>query len=64
MFEIMLLGVRGKLPFRDNSLSGWLEAGEISEPKLHTIIERASPAPYLDLFGTEFPAGWSCVEPQ
>ena len=44
--EVLLLGVRGKLPIRDNS---WLDE---SSPSVHALAEIASPLPYLDLFGT------------
>ena len=61
--EDMLLGVRGSQSFRDNGLINWLEIdrGEHSakpEP-IRRLIERASPGPYLELFGRRKVVGWT-----
>jgi N6-adenosine-specific RNA methylase IME4 len=61
--EDMLLGVRGSQPFRDAGLINWLESdrGEHSEKPeaIRRLIERASPGPYLELFGRRPVAGWT-----
>ena len=53
--EFLLLGVRGRLPFRDKSQRSW----HISRRRRHSskpyaireLVERVSPGPYLELFG-------------
>lgn len=55
--EYLLLGVRGKLPFRDHTCRSW----HIAQRTVHSrkpfpfraLIERVSPAPYLELYGRE-----------
>ncbi|NQT14292.1 MAG: hypothetical protein HQ582_16165 [Planctomycetes bacterium] len=63
--EFLLLGVRGRLPFRDSGLIGGLEAEDSSvagRPGLiRQLIERVSPGPYLGLFGGEFWPGWTVL---
>jgi N6-adenosine-specific RNA methylase IME4 len=61
-FDVVLLGVRGRLPFRDNSLTSWVEGTDRSVTGLHALLERASPPPYLDLFGRAAPEGWTSVD--
>jgi hypothetical protein len=61
-FDVILLGVRGRLGFRDSSLPSWLGEKDGTTARLHALIERASPPPYLDLFGTAVPEGWSRVD--
>ena len=59
---LVLLGVRGWLPFQDNSMPGCAESMDALDGNpsgwLRGLVERASPGPYLDLFGTEKAAGW------
>ena len=61
--EILLLGVRGGLPFNDRSQRSWLEAerGRHShKPAMfRNAVERVSPGPYLELFGRELVEGWT-----
>ncbi len=62
--EFMLLGIRGKCPFRDHSLMSWMQASRSSghSAKPHNVrgmIERASPGPYLELFGRQAAQGWT-----
>lgn len=61
--EILLLGVRGGLPFADRSCRSWFEAprGRHSEKpwRVRNRIERVSPRPYLELFGRELVEGWT-----
>lgn len=64
--EFLLLGVRGDAKrFNDRALRSWLEAkrgkhsakpGEVRE-----MIERASPGPYLELFGRLAVGGWTVI---
>lgn len=61
--EIMLLGVKGGLVFRDKSLRSW---GEFPRNKhsakpeeVRALIEKASPGPYLELFGRRLADGWT-----
>ena len=56
--EVLLLGVRGRLPFHDSSLCSWLDGDDDSGIAVHALIARASPPPYLDLFGTAAGTGW------
>ncbi len=60
--ELLLLGVRGKMTFRDNSLPGLVERnvrnGDRSR-EIREIIARVSPPPYLDLFGDCPVPGWT-----
>ena len=61
--EILLLGVRGGLPFNDHGQRSWLEAerGRHSQKPwaVRRRIERVSPGPYLELFGRELVEGWT-----
>jgi len=57
--EVLMLGVRGGLPFRDPALPSAIDGSSTSCPEIHAIIERASHPPYLDLFGSEALAGWT-----
>jgi N6-adenosine-specific RNA methylase IME4 len=63
--EFLLLGVRGGLAFRDNSLVGQLEVEGCRVATcldaLRELIERVSPGPYLELFGQEPRPGWTVV---
>ena len=56
--EVLLLGVRGRLLFRDSNLSSWLDGRDDSATVVHALIARASPPPFLDLFGTAVGTGW------
>ena len=57
--EFLLLGVRGKLPFRDRSQRSWIEAdrtGHSTKPAIvRSLIEQVSPGPYLEMYGRESP---------
>ena len=57
--EFMLLGVRGGLTFRDRGLKSWVEAdrtGHSVKPQIvRQFVMRASPGPYLELYGREQP---------
>ncbi len=55
--EFLLLGVRGRLTFADRSLPSWIWASRTVHSRkpgiVRMLIERASPGPYLELFGRE-----------
>lgn len=61
--EYLLLGVRGDLVFRDHGIPNVLRArrGEHSSKpdQVRGLIERASPGPYLELFGRRAAKGWT-----
>ncbi len=60
--EFLLLGVRGRTPFRDKRQRSWQEFSRgrhCGKPeRLRSIIERVSPGPYLELFGRKPVDGW------
>lgn len=61
--EFLLLGVRGKVPFRSRKQRSWIALDQ-SEPDiraraLQTLIEEVSPGPYLAVFGAEQPLSGS-----
>lgn len=53
--EFLLLGVRGRLPFRDRAQQSWLAASRLEHSRkpgrIRLLIEAVSPGPYLELFG-------------
>lgn len=55
--ELLLLGVRGGLRFRDRTLRSWHQAPRTSHSRkpgvIRQFVERASPGPYLELYGRE-----------
>jgi N6-adenosine-specific RNA methylase IME4 len=59
--EFLLLGVRGRLPFRDRCLQSWFIASRSKHSKkpesIRLLIEKASPGPYLELYGREWSPG-------
>ena len=61
--ELLLLGVRGGLPFNDRGQRSWLEVerGRHSHKPaaFRNAIERVSPGHYLELFGRELVEGWT-----
>ncbi len=61
--QVLLLGVRGDLPFRDVGLPSYVGTRQESihhrSPLIRQLIERASPPPYLDLFGTTSLPEWT-----
>lgn len=58
--EILLLGVRGHQSFLINNQRSWLEEKRTKHsakpPVVRKIIERVSPAPYLEMYGRQAPA--------
>lgn len=61
--EFLVFGVRGRAPFADRGLKSWasFSRGEHSaKPEaVRGFIERASPAPRLELFGRRLAPGWT-----
>lgn len=61
--EFLLLGVRGAVPFAKKNLRSWemLDRAKHSAkpPQVRGFIERASPGPYLELFGRRRVKGWT-----
>lgn len=61
--EFLLLGVKGGLTFADRGLMSWGEfrrAKHSAKPEeIRGFIERASPGPYLELFGRSTRDGWT-----
>ncbi len=55
--EYLLLGVRGNLPFSDNTCRSWLSARRTTHSRkpfaFRALIEQVSPGPYLELYGRE-----------
>jgi N6-adenosine-specific RNA methylase IME4 len=63
--ELLLLGVRGSLPFRDRATKSWLEQPRelhSSKPsRVRKLIEKVSPGPRIELFArTPAARGWTC----
>lgn len=60
--ELMLLGVRGTLAFRDKAQRSWLElkrSGHSRKPEaVRQLVEKVSPAPYLEIYGRRPPEPW------
>ena len=63
--DTLLLGVRGRLPFGDNSLPSWIDprlpSSHREARRIQALIARASPPPYLGLFGAVDAPGWTIV---
>jgi N6-adenosine-specific RNA methylase IME4 len=63
--EYLLLGTRGDLPLMESTLPSWFHCDR--EPNgcpplpIRDLIERASPGPYLELFGRYPAMGWTIV---
>lgn len=57
--ELLLLAVRGNLPFRDHSQRSWIQADRRRHSEkpdeVRKIIERVSPGPYLEMYGRRTP---------
>ncbi len=55
--EFLLLGVRGQLPFRDNTCRSWVSARRTIHSRkpfaFRALVEQVSPGPYLELYGRE-----------
>jgi len=60
--EHVLFGTRGKLPTQSRSLANWWQASRTrhsAKPEaFYTLVETASPGPYLELFARRPRPGW------
>ena len=63
--DVLLLGVRGELGFPDNSMLSWLDPRTDSAAdvlcEIRSLIGRASPGPYLELFGGNATRMWKVL---
>jgi N6-adenosine-specific RNA methylase IME4 len=63
--EILLLGVKGRAPFRHHGLQSWFTCGRGAHSdkpdQVRHWIESASPGPYLELFGRRPIRGWTVM---
>jgi N6-adenosine-specific RNA methylase IME4 len=59
--DVLLLGARGQLDFRDYSLSSWIDEGIAAGSDIYALIERVSHPPYLEVFGNAETPGWTVV---
>jgi N6-adenosine-specific RNA methylase IME4 len=61
--ELLLFGVRDRLPFRDHAQRSWLclpRGAHSSKPdQIRLLIEKCSPPPYLELFARRLSPGWT-----
>jgi N6-adenosine-specific RNA methylase IME4 len=62
--EFLLLGIRGNAKrFNDHGLMSWAEIDRekhsAKPQQVRRMIEKASPGPYLELFGREVVGGWT-----
>lgn len=61
--EFLLLGVRGSAPFRDKTQISWREMARTKHSakpaEVRAVLEKASPGPYLELFGRTPVDGWT-----
>lgn len=61
--EFLLLGIRGKLPFRDRSVPNWLcvpRGKHSAKPDIfRKLVELVSDGPRLELFGRKAVPGWT-----
>ncbi len=59
----LLLGVRGRLPFRDTALPSWFGKHDLFDSanpnEVRDLIVRVSPAPYLDLLADKRERQWT-----
>lgn len=61
--EFLLLGIRGKAPFRTHDQQSWIQADRIGHSKKPQVfrqaVMKASQGPYLELFGREAVEQWT-----
>ena len=57
--ELLLLGVKGNLPFEDKGQRSWLEHGRTGHSRkpdaVRELVEKVSPGPYLEMYGRRRP---------
>jgi N6-adenosine-specific RNA methylase IME4 len=64
--DVLLLGVRGRLCFRDTDLSSrldWQDMSSRESSEIYSLIGRASSPPFLDLFAVNAARGWTVPRP-
>ena len=61
--ELLLLGIRGRLPFLVNTQRSWVVAPRTKHStkpdSIRAIIEQVSPGPRLELFARRATPGWT-----
>jgi len=61
--EILLFGMKGKLPFQVRNKKSWIECSRTKHSQkpeiVRDMIEEVSPGPYLELFGRKNIEGWT-----
>jgi N6-adenosine-specific RNA methylase IME4 len=61
--EFLLFGLRGDLPFADRALMSWAAMDRTTHSQkpasVRALVERASPAPRVELFGRATVEGWT-----
>ena len=61
--DLLILGVRGNLGFRDSGLSGWMDnADGTSEREVMEQLVRVSPGPRLEMFACAGRSGWDTIQ--
>ena len=60
--ELMVLGVRGDVPFLDHTQRSWIKERRTTHStkpeSVRRIVEKVSPGPFLELFGRRTTEGW------
>ncbi len=60
--DLLLLGVRGNLGFRDTGLTGWMNSKDgSSEREVMEQLVRVSPGPCLEIFAGSRRSGWDTI---
>jgi len=61
--ELLLLGIRGRLPFLANTQRSWVVAPRTKHStkpdSIRAIVEQVSPGPRLELFARRTTPGWT-----
>lgn len=61
--EILLFGMKGKLPFQAKNIKSWTEHPRMKHSQkpevIRKLIEKVSPAPYLEFFGRKDIENWT-----
>ena len=61
--ELMLFGLKGRLPFENRAQMSWLEhprtKHSVKPPPVRQAIEKVSPGPRLELYGRQLVEGWT-----
>lgn len=61
--EILLFGMKGRLPFQVRNKKSWIEHSRMKHSQkpdaVRKLIEEVSPGPYLEMFGRKDIEGWT-----